>query len=449
MTSSPSKRAVVLGLGKSGRSACELLRARGFAVTALDEKAGDEALVAKGVTVKVGPWPLRFWEGAELVVLSPGIPRSKPEVQSALSEGAKVIGEIELAWRLLPEGAGPVLGITGTNGKSTTTALLGELMKRGGGDVFVGGNLGLPFSEAGHARHDWHVVELSSFQLESLEQTTFRGGAYLNLTPDHIDRYPSHEAYGAAKAKLFERLDPKGYAVVNADDDFAVRAAARCKAKVYAFSTDPSRTNAGFAGTAYGEGRAFRLMFGGKPTFELRSTALRGKHNLQNAMAATLLAHLSGVGDAAIQKGLDAFAGLPHRLESVATVKGVEWVNDSKATNVDSTLVALAAFDGGLWLVLGGKGKGAPYAPLVQAAKGKVKGVLTIGQDAPTIEKAFEGSGIAVHGCETLEAAVQQARRLAKSGDVVLLSPACASYDQFQHFEHRGDTFKNLVRALS
>ncbi|MBS1153679.1 MAG: murD, partial [Myxococcaceae bacterium] len=212
-------------------------------------------------------------------------------------------------------------------------------------------------------------------------------------------------------------------------------------------SLDARRTNPGFSGLTIGDGDSFTMLFGEQPSFTLRNRALRGAHNLQNAMAASMMARLAGIDDAAIQRGLDSYPGLAHRLEFVRELQGVEWINDSKATNVDSSLVALKAFPGKIWLIAGGKGKGAPYAPLVDAAKGKVLGVLTIGQDAPAIAQSF-GPGFAIHPCGTLEAAVAKARSLAKSGDTVLLSPACASYDQFNHFEHRGDSFKALVKAL-
>jgi UDP-N-acetylmuramoylalanine--D-glutamate ligase len=291
-----------------------------------------------------------------------------------------------------------------------------------------------------------HVVELSSFQLEGIVDASFAGAAILNLTPDHLDRYASHEDYGLAKARIFGTQASKGFAVVNADDAHVVRLARNARVPLYGFTTDAMRTNAGFTGLAIGGGSKFILTLGDKPVFHLRNRALRGKHNLENAMAAALMAHLSGVRDATIQQGLDSFPGLPHRMEFVRELDGVEWLNDSKATNVDSSLVALNALPGGVWLIAGGKGKGAPYTPLVEAAQGKVLGVLTIGKDAPAIADAFKG--FAVHACGTIDVAVQQARALAKRGDIVLLSPACASYDQFNHFEHRGDTFKSLVRSL-
>lgn len=444
------KHFVVVGLGKSGVGAAALLLDRGARVTAFDENPkATSPFSSPAFTLKQG-LPERFWEGADAVVVSPGVPLNRPELLAAKAAGATLYGEIELAWRFRAPGAGPMLGITGTNGKSTTTALLGELMSRHQPNTFVGGNLGTALTKAyertSQAPFAMHVVELSSFQLEGIVDAAFTGAAILNLTPDHLDRYPSHDAYGLAKARIFSTQPSNGFAVVNADDPHVVQLSKGARVPVYAFTTDALRTNPGFAGLASGAGGEFALLFGAKPTFALRNRALRGKHNLENAMAAVLMAHLSGVPDATIQAGLDGFPGLPHRMEFVRELDGVEWLNDSKATNVDSSLVALNALPGRVWLIAGGKGKGAPYAPLVDAARGKVQGVLTIGADAKVIAEAFKA--FTVHSCGTLDVAVARARELAKSGDTVLLSPACASYDQFNHFEHRGDTFKSLVRSL-
>jgi UDP-N-acetylmuramoylalanine--D-glutamate ligase len=397
------KRVAVIGMGKSGKAATALLESRGISYETFDEK--------------VAPFPADF-TGFDTVVVSPGVPLAK------VRSSAPIIGEIELAWRLLPKGAGPLLGVTGTNGKSTTTALLGELC---GPEAFVGGNLGRPFSEACAKPHPVHVVELSSFQLEGIVDTVVLGSTILNLTPDHLDRYASQKEYGAAKARIFKNAPQNGFVVVNGDDAAVVGLAKAAKVPVYEFHADGPFTFQGH-------------------TYTVTSRALRGRHNLQNAMAAAMLARLYGISPEQIQRGLDAFPGLPHRLEWVRELDGVEWINDSKATNVDSSLVALAALKGPIWLIAGGKGKGAPYAPMVEASKGKVAGVLTIGQDAPAITAAY--GGFAVHPCGTLANAIEKGRALARRGDTVLLSPACASYDQFDNFEHRGDTFKKLVRAL-
>jgi UDP-N-acetylmuramoylalanine--D-glutamate ligase len=448
------QKVLVFGLAKSGVAALRLLLAQGARVTALD--ARDEAalgevareLKAQGVTLVTGATPAGLLEEQHLVVVSPGVPLSLPELVAAREAGVLVWGEIELAWRFLS--TVPLFGITGTNGKSTTTALTGELFKRGGGRTFVGGNLGLPLAEAALKPTDWDslVVELSSFQLEGIHQLRPKGAAILNLTPDHIDRYPSHEAYGEAKARIFRNQGPGDFAVVNAEDAHVMRLGLQANVPVYGFSLTGKAAEGGakLAGLAVARPGGFRLEFSGED-YTLSNRALRGAHNAQNAMAASLLARLGGVPREAVQAGLDGYPGLPHRLESVRVLDGVEWVNDSKATNVDSVLVALRAFAGDLLLIAGGKGKGAPYQPMVEEGRGKVKQVLTIGQDAETIAAAWQGVA-PVHPCGTLDTAVRRARELAKAGDTVLLSPACASYDQFKNFEDRGDTFKRLVQAL-
>jgi UDP-N-acetylmuramoylalanine--D-glutamate ligase len=448
---------VVFGLAKSGLAALRLLKARGARVTALDarseEALGETAreLKAQGVTLVTGPTPPGLLESKQLVVVSPGVPLALPEIQKARAAGVPVWGEVELAWRYLSHL--PLIGITGTNGKSTTTALTGELFSCGGGRTFVGGNLGRPLAEAALAPGEWDalVVELSSFQLEGIDTLRPRGSTILNLTPDHLDRYASHAAYGEAKARIFRNQAQGDFTVVNADDADVMRLAQSAKVPVYGFSLtgQPVAGSPKLAGMAVARPGSFRFEGAGEKdeAFTLTNRALRGAHNAQNAMAAALLARLAGVSHEAVQAGLDGYPGLPHRLESVRVLDGVEWVNDSKATNVDSVLVALRAFQKDVLLIAGGKGKGAPYQPMVDEGRGKVKGVLTIGQDADTLAQAYEGV-TSVYPCGTLAEAVRRARVLAKAGDTVLLSPACASYDQFQNFEHRGDTFKRLVREL-
>lgn len=439
---------VVIGLGKSGVGAVKLLLNRGARVLALDEDADAKApLQHPNFELKAGPFPPNFWEGAAAIVVSPGVPLSKVQVPPDV----KVFGEIELGYLAMPPGAGKLLGITGTNGKSTTTALLGELVKQHEPNTFVGGNLGTAFTSA-YEQADakpfaMHVVELSSFQLEGLKTARFNGSAILNLTPDHLDRYPNHHAYGLAKARIFDAQSVGDFAVVNADDTDVMALARLAKVPLYGFTTDGMRTNPGFSGLAVGSGEKFTFTFGKPVAFTVKNRALRGAHNLQNAMAAALMARLAGIPDEAIQRGLDSFPGLPHRLEFVRERNGVEWINDSKATNVDSSLVAMRALKGDVWLIAGGKGKGAPYTPLVDAARGKLKGVLTIGKDAPNIAAAF-APVCPIHDCGTIEAAVKKAAEISTAGDTVLLSPACASYDQFQNFEHRGEVFKSLVRSL-
>lgn len=448
------QKVLVFGLAKSGVAAIKLLLQHGAQVTALD--ARDESalgevgreLKAQGVKLVTGATPAGLLEAHQMIVVSPGVPLSLPELEAARAADIPIWGEIELAWRFLSEV--PLFGITGTNGKSTTTALTGELFKKGGRRTFVGGNLGLPLAEAALTPKDWdaQVVELSSFQLEGIQQVRPKGAAILNLTPDHIDRYASHDAYGEAKARIFLNQGPGDFAVVNAEDAHVMRLGLQANVPVYGFSVSGQFAPGGprLTGMAVAKPGGFRLDFLNED-YTLTNRALRGAHNAQNAMAATLLARLGGVAREAVQAGLDSYPGLPHRLESVRVLEGVEWVNDSKATNVDSVLVALRAFKGDLLLIAGGKGKGAPYQPMVDEGRGKVKGVLTIGKDAETIAAAYQGHA-PVHPCGTLDEAVRRARELAKAGDTVLLSPACASYDQFKNFEDRGETFKRLVQAL-
>ncbi|HEY1908998.1 MAG TPA: UDP-N-acetylmuramoyl-L-alanine--D-glutamate ligase [Myxococcaceae bacterium] len=448
------KQVSVLGAGKSGLAASELLLSRGARVTLRDERPADqlgaEALASRGVAVLGGAALGSVDLGRpDLVVVSPGVPLGLPSVVRARESGVSVWGEIELAARFLPPGA-LVLGVTGTNGKSTTTALLGALCKAGGLDPFVGGNLGTPLSRAVlEPLRRAYVLELSSFQLEGMETVRVHGATVLNLTPDHLDRYDGMEGYAAAKARIFRNQEPADVAVVNADDPWTLGMLDAARARRFAFGLRPCQPPPrGVSGTAEPVEGGFQLGFAGLH-FRVENRALRGAHNLANAMAATLLAFHAGVGREALQTGLDGFPGLPHRLESIRTLDGVEWINDSKATNVDSVLTALAAFAGQrIWLIAGGKGKGAPYRPLVEAAVGKVAGVLTLGQDAPLLELEFSPV-LPVHSCETLDRAVARARALARRGDVVLLSPACASFDQFRNFEHRGETFRALVEALS
>ena len=445
---------VVLGAGRSGLAASELLLSRGARVTLWDERPveelGAEALAARGAVLRGGA-PLGDADlgRPDLVVVSPGVPLRMASVVRARESGVPIWGEVELAARFLPPGA-LVLGVTGTNGKSTTTALLGALCEAGGLDPFVGGNLGTPLSRAVlEPPRRMYVLELSSFQLEGMDTVRVHGAAVLNLTPDHLDRYDGMEDYAAAKARILRNHEPGDVAVVNADDPWTMGMGAGARGRRFGFTLRPGLEPPGaLVGLAEPGVGGFQLAFA-ELRLRLANRALRGGHNLANAMAASLLAFHAGVRPEALQAGLDGFPGLPHRLESIRILDGVEYVNDSKATNVDAVLTALAAFPTGqrLWLIAGGKGKGAPYRPLVEAAVGKVAGVLTVGQDAHLLDAEFSPV-LPVHSCETLDRAVALARSLARRGDVVLLSPACASYDQFRNFEHRGDSFRALVSAL-
>jgi UDP-N-acetylmuramoylalanine--D-glutamate ligase len=454
------RKVTVVGLAKSGVAAARLCAREGASVTITDRRA-ERDLAAPlasldGVPVRraLGGHDPADFEGADLVVASPGVPLSIPEIAGARRRGVPVWGEVELAARFL-EGL-PVVAITGTNGKSTTTALAGALFARHR-PTFVGGNLGTPACELvlSNARVAAAVLELSSYQIEGLHRLRPRVAAILNVTPDHLDRYANVAAYAAAKARLFELQQPGDAAVANARDEIAVAMAKASRGSLHTFGFGaPAPSAARDAGGEPGPDGAvlvFRSGAGPAERYRLRNRALRGRHNRENAMAAILCARLLGVPGDAVQAGLDAFPGLPHRLELVAERAGVEWVNDSKATNVDSTSVGLAAFPPAaarVVLIMGGRGKGAPYAPLRELFPGRVKALLTIGEDASTVESEL-GDLCPTEPCGTLAEAVRRAARLAAPGEVVLLSPACASFDQYRSYEERGEAFRRHVRELA
>ncbi len=447
---------LVVGLARSGLAAARLAAARGARVKATDRRVATELaplgeLEAAGVELALGGHDPADFTGADLVVVSPGVPMALPEIQEARRQGVPVLAEVELAWRLLPDGV-PAVGITGTNGKSTTTALAGALLQRHR-PTFTGGNLGTPLSDLvlSGRRVEAVVLELSSFQLEGIERFRPAVAACLNVTPDHLDRYRDLEDYAAAKARLFRNQEPGDFAVANARDDRTLAMASGSRGQAWTFGFGPAAPRAA-RDPSGGEGPCQVVVTapGGEERYQVRSRALRGRHNRENAMAAVLCARLLGTPPGEIQAGLDAFPGLPHRLELVREHRGVEWVNDSKATNVDSTAVGLSAFPAGrpsVLLIMGGRGTGAPYAPLRSLFPGRVKALFTIGEDGPAVEREL-GDLVPTERCGTLPAAVVKAAAAAAAGDVVLLSPACASFDQFRSYEERGETFRILAEEL-
>jgi UDP-N-acetylmuramoylalanine--D-glutamate ligase len=432
----PGLEAVVVGAGKSGLAAAELLKARGARVTLLDDQPGKAQPIEQAVI-----------DAAELVVLSPGVPRARPEFKIAIVRGT-LVSEIELAsWFVSPE-----IGITGTNGKSTTTALVAHLLQNCGLEVFAGGNLGRPLSEVALStkRVEAVVVELSSYQLESLVDARFSVTCWLNLTPDHVDRYPDVATYAAAKRRLLECRHQDGVAVLNAKDRWCVDAGVRLGGNVRWFAAGAESDLAGPIGTLASSELAIRTDWDRQETYRITNPALLGVHNRANACAAIecARAHPSSRVEG-VQHGLDTFPGLPHRIERVAVIDEVTWYNDSKATNVDSAVTGVRAIGAPKILIAGGKDKGSSWAPLVEAAKeNKVKLVLAIGAALPIVAASFRDSGIDVREVQTLDRAVAVARQLAKPGDAVLLSPACASFDQFKNFEDRGDQFRAMVQAM-
>jgi UDP-N-acetylmuramoylalanine--D-glutamate ligase len=454
------RKVTVVGLAKSGVAAARLCAREGARVTVTDRRdAADLAgplATLDGIDVRraLGGHDRSDFERADLVVASPGVPLSIPEIGAARSRGVPVWGEVELGARFLP--GTPIVAITGTNGKSTTTALTGALFARDR-RTFTGGNLGTPLCDLvlSGERVDAIVLELSSFQIEGTARLRPRVAAILNVTPDHLDRYRDVEEYAAAKARLFGLQEPGDAAIANARDGRALAMASASRGALHTFGFGPAapraaRDSGGEAGAA-GAAIALALASGAPERYVIRNRALRGMHNRENAMAAVLCARLLGVPGAAVQAGLDAFPGLPHRLELVSERGGVEWVNDSKATNVDSTVVGLSAFSTAhprVVLIMGGRGKGAPYAPLRPLFEGRVKALLTIGEDAAKVEAEL-GDLCRTEPCGTLPEAVQRAARIASPGEVVLLSPACASYDQFRNYEERGDAFRRHVQELA
>lgn len=426
--------AAVVGGGRSGRSAAALLAERGARVTILDDRPEGIESIPGGVQVRtLEPSAL---EAAELVVLSPGVPRVRPELHAAIAAG-KLIGEIELAaWCL----ALPMVGITGTNGKSTTTALLGEMLRAAGRRPFVGGNFGTPLADLARAPggYDLAVVELSSYQLESLEEARFEVGVWLNLQPDHLDRYPDLAAYARAKARLLERVKPEGTIVAKASDPIVERWVIEAGKRTRWFGAElgPDREGTRFEGT--------RLDVAGA-SIRVEAPGLLGAHNVENAAAAVEAALAVGAPLNAVQEVLSSFEGLPHRLQLVHEAAGVRWYDDSKATNVASAVTSVLAMPAPAVLIAGGKDKGGSWVPLVEAARRRVERVFAIGEAASLVTEVFDGV-VPVEACQTMERAVERARTEARPGHCVLLAPACASFDQFRSYVDRGEQFARLAR---
>ncbi len=438
---------VIIGTKRSGLAAAELLLRSGARVRAISDKplTPEERAVFDGLGVPIATQSAEALFGSDLdrapdlIVLSPAVPADLPLLREARGRGIPILGEVELASHFL---RGPVIGITGTNGKTTTTALTGYILKESGISCQVGGNIGKAVTAMVEtsAESQWNVLELSSFQLEGIECFRARIGACLNVTPDHLDRHHDFESYASAKARLFETQRDGDMAVLNYEDATCRSFASRTKAKVFWFSS-AQRVPSG----VWLENE--RLMLGDKPLMARTGIHLRGMHNVENVMAAALIAHLAGVAPDRIAGAVETFPGVEHRIEFVRKLDGVEYYNDSKATNVDSTQKAIDAFDGGLWIILGGKDKGSDYRPLGESLAKKAKSALLIGSAAPIIESHLTGV-LPLANCGTLSAAVEYARKHATAGDTVLLAPACASFDQFENFEHRGRVFKQLVAEL-
>ncbi len=449
-----NKRVLVVGLGKSGVASALFLKARGARVTVSDAKSGDElrneipALLDHGITVETGGHGERTFREQDLIVVSPGVPVDAPLLQQARALGEMVIGEIELAAQFLP---GSIVAITGSNGKTTTTTLTGEILTAGGLQALVGGNIGTPaISLAEHAtRETVMVLEVSSFQLETIQTFRPKVAVVLNVTPDHLDRHKTFEAYVDAKARMFENQRGDDFAVLNEDDATCVSMAARTQAQVFWFS----RLKEVKQGAWVRDGKIlFRDGSGEKSQREIMRVSeipLKGAHNLENVLAAACAGALMGCAPEKIRRAVRDFKAVEHRLEYVATIGGVDYYNDSKATNVDATIKALESFRANIHLILGGKDKGSDYSVLNDLLRQRVKRVYTIGAAAEKIESQIGAAKVEIVRAVTLENAVRKAHATAEAGDVVLLAPACASFDQFRSYEHRGRVFKEVVSGLA
>ena len=443
-----NKRVLVVGLARTGIATALFCAARGAHVTATDTRAGKElgdpvaVLQKAGVALELGGHRQELILDADLIIPSPGVPADAPLLQFARSKGVTIWSEIELAYRFLK---GRLIGITGSNGKTTTTSLIEHILRSAGFSTILAGNIGTPLISCVEKSSEKTVAvaELSSFQLELIEKLRPNISVFLNLTPDHLDRHHTLESYGAAKARIFQNQGESDSAVLNADDP-GTTPYAPAKPQVFWFSRKQRVAQGAFV-------KESEILFRREGTEEailkLADIPLAGAHNVENVLAAVAATKLAGAESAAIAKGVRSFAGVEHRLEFVAEIGGVRFYNDSKATNVDATLKALDAFPGRILIILGGKDKVSDYTVLKAPLRERAILALLIGVAADKIEKQIAGS-VAIEQAGTLERAVETAAHAARAGDVVLLAPACASFDQFQNYEHRGRVFKELVHQL-
>ena len=435
--------AVIVGLGRTGISCARYLHARGWRLAVTDTRAAPPALAElraldADLPVSLGALDARLLKDAVCVVASPGVALDGPFFVEARRLGLEIVGDIELFARAA---TAPVVGITGTNGKSTVTTLLGRMAQRAGVRVRVGGNLGEPALDLLAPETELYVLELSSYQLETVSSLQCRAATVLNVSADHLDRYEDVGAYAAAKARIFARCDN---AVINLDDPLVV-AMPRAATRTLSFSLRAA-IGADFA-IARRDGRGW-LTRRDEPLLELAAMKIKGLHNAANALAALALGEALALPLAAMLDELRSFEGLAHRAQWIADVAGVSYIDDSKGTNVGATLAAVAGMEGPLIVILGGEGKNQDFGPLAAAFRGKVRQAVLIGRDAPLIEHALEGV-CALARASTLPGAVAAAAAVARPGDTVLLSPACASFDMFRDYAHRGALFSEAVQELA
>ncbi len=446
-----NKRVLVVGLGKSGLAAAMFLRDRGARVTVSDTRSAKElatqipALLEAGIMVESGGHGLLTFRRQDLIVVSPGVPLETPEVAQAAAFGLTVIGELELASRFLD---GSVVAVTGSNGKTTTTTLIGKIFMDAALPTQVGGNIGLPVIELiPQSRPEtWNVLEVSSFQLETVVEFKPKIALVLNITPDHLDRHGTFANYAAAKTKITGQQDEDDFLILNAEDKNAQMVAAKTKAQIFWFSNRRSVKQGAFV---HGESVLFLAREGGKPepVLPVAEIPLKGAHNVENVLAAVCAARLAGIDAETIRAAVRTFQAVEHRLELVRVRRGVDYYNDSKATNVDAAVKAVESFLGNIHLILGGKDKNSDYAQMSALLQERVKVVYTIGSAAEKIERELQGV-VKIVQAGTLDMAVKQAAQASIAGDTVLLAPACSSFDQFENYEHRGRVFRETVQGL-
>jgi UDP-N-acetylmuramoylalanine--D-glutamate ligase len=430
---------LVVGMKLSGVASAKLLLREGANVRATDLKPLTELPDAAALGIPFAQQTPDVFLNCDFIVISPDVPADLAPLVEARKRGVPVLGEVELAADFLK---GETIGTTGSNGKTTTTSLIGHILRESGVPVQVGGNIGVPVTAMIDSSRDdgWNVLELSSFQLETIRNFRAHIALALNVTQNHLDRHHTFENYAAAKRRLFETQKAGDYAVLNADDPVCVSFADHTAATPQWFS---SRRQVTPGASLCGD----RLVLDGQPLMEAGEVPIRGRHNIENVLAASIAAARAGVGHESIARAVRTFRAVEHRLEFVRNVSGVDFYNDSKATSVDATLKAVEAFAGNLWVILGGKDKGLDYSLLREPLAAKARAALLIGAAAPKIAGQLRGK-VELVDAKTLEQAVAHAYAAAQPGDTVLLAPACASFDQFRSYEHRGEVFKQIVNQL-
>lgn len=441
------KNILIVGGGVTGRALAEFFMNRGARVTLSDQRSTDQlpelkVMCAAGLVLDLGGHTTERFVASDLIVISPGVNLELPAIVAARAAGVPVWGEIEVAARVL---TAPMVAITGTNGKSTTTSVAGEIFSAWGKRTFIGGNLGIPLiSAAAQTDWEWLVVELSSFQLEAIDQYRPRYAALLNITEDHLDRYPDMTSYVEAKKRIFENQQADDVAILNAEDELVLEAAKGCRARKVLFSsTRVLEEGMGFDGS-----HLIWRQGGNEVRFAAAELKLQGLHNVENVMAALIPALLEGCPADLAWRAACGFGGLDHRMVKVRELNGVVWYNDSKGTNVGSVVKSLAGLSAPVTLIAGGKDKGGDYAPLRDLIHDKVGHLILIGQAAERMAQSFAGL-TDIRRAATLPEAVQLAHQLTPAGGAVLLSPGCSSFDMFSSYGERGDVFARAVMALS